>query len=69
MEKVKKQNKIEIEKKCEVVFNCYPTVRFDSTKSELKFCVGSNPACGMSGVFDSENNFQWSQLEIGHKCL
>ena len=23
----------------------------------------------MPGVFDSENNFQWSQLEIGHKCL
>ena len=26
-----------------------------STKSELGFCTGSNPACGVSEVYDGEN--------------
>ena len=26
-----------------------------STKSELGFCTGSNPACGVSEVHDGEN--------------
>ena len=35
-----------------------------STNPELRFCVGSNPAHGMSEIRDSENLWQWSRLEI-----
>ena len=35
-----------------------------STKPELRFCTGSNPACGVSEIRDREDLWQWSQLEI-----
>ena len=31
------------------------TAQLHSTKSELRFCAGSNPACGVSEICDSEN--------------
>ena len=40
-----------------------------STKSELRFCAGSNPACGVSEICDGENFWQWSRLEIRCKRL
>ena len=36
-----------------------------STKSELRFCAGSNPACEVSEICDRK----WSRLEIWHKRL
>ena len=36
-----------------------------STKPELRFCAGSNPACGVSEICDGEDLRQWSQLEKG----
>ena len=31
------------------------TAHFHSTKPELRFCAGSNPACGMSEIRDGED--------------
>ena len=35
-----------------------------STKSELRFCAGSNPARGVSEIRNGEDLWQWSRLEI-----
>ena len=40
------------------------TAQLHSTKSELRFCAGSNPARGVSEIRDGENLWQWSRLEI-----
>ena len=40
------------------------TAQLHSTKSELKFCTGSNPARGVSEIRDSEDLWQSSQLKI-----
>ena len=40
------------------------TAQFHSTKPELRFCAGSNPAGGVSEIRDGEDLWQWSQLEI-----
>ena len=31
------------------------TVQLHSTKPELRFCTGSNPACGLSEICDGED--------------
>ena len=31
------------------------TAQLDSTKPELRFCTGSNPACGTLEIRDSED--------------
>ena len=40
------------------------TVQLYSTKSELRFCAGSKPARGVSEIWDGEDLWQWSRLEI-----
>ena len=40
------------------------TAQLYSTKPELRFCTGSNPARGVSEIRDGEDLRQWSQLEI-----
>ena len=40
------------------------TAQLHSTKSELRFCAGSNPARGVSEIRDGEDLWQWSRLEI-----
>ena len=35
-----------------------------STKAELRFCAGSNPARGVSQIRDGEDLCQYSRLEI-----
>ena len=40
------------------------TAQLHSTKPELSFCTGSNPACGMSEIGDGEDLWQCSWLEI-----
>ena len=40
------------------------TTQLHSTKPELRFCVGSNPACGVSEIHDGEDLWQWSRLDI-----
>ena len=40
------------------------TEQLHSTKSELRFCAGTNPAPGTSGIRNGENLWQWFQLEI-----
>ena len=40
------------------------TAQFYSTKPELRFCTGSNTACGMSEIGDGEDLRQWLRLEI-----
>lgn len=40
------------------------TMQLNSTKTELRFCVASNPTCEVWEVFDGENLWQWSYLEI-----
>ena len=45
------------------------TAQLHSSKSELRFCVGSNPAGGGSEICDGENLWQWSRLEIRRKRL
>ena len=40
------------------------SAQLHSTKPELRFCVGSNPAHGVSEIRDGENLGQWSRLEI-----
>ena len=34
------------------------------TKSELRFCTGSNPSAGVSEIRDGKDICQWSRLEI-----
>ena len=40
------------------------TAQLHSTKPELRFCTGSNPARGVSEIRDDEDLGQWSRLEI-----
>ena len=40
------------------------TAQLHSTTPELRFCSGSNPARGVSGILDGEDFWQWSQLEL-----
>ena len=40
------------------------TAQLHSTKSELKFCTGSNPARGVLEICDSDDLWQSSQLKI-----
>ena len=40
------------------------TAQLHSTKPELRFCAGPNPARGVSEIRDSEDLWQWSRLEI-----
>ena len=40
------------------------TAQFHSTKPELIFCAGSNPARGVPEIRDGEDLWQWSRLEI-----
>ena len=40
------------------------TAQLHSTKPELRFCTGSNPARGVSGIRNGEDLWQWSRLEI-----
>ena len=40
------------------------TAQPHSTKPELSFCAGSNPARGVSEIRDGEDRWQWSRLEI-----
>ena len=40
------------------------TAQLHSTKPELRFCAGSNPAHGVSEIRDGEDLWQWSRLEI-----
>ena len=35
-----------------------------STKPELRFCAGSNPAGGLSEISDDGDLWQWARLEI-----
>ena len=39
-------------------------VQLHSTKLELRFCAGSNPACDVLEIRDGEDLWQWSRLEI-----
>ena len=40
------------------------TAQLHTTKPELRFCAGSNPARGMSEICNGEDLWQWSLLEI-----
>ena len=40
------------------------TAQLHSTKPELGFCAGANPACGVSEIRDGEDIWKWSRLEI-----
>ena len=40
------------------------TAQIHSTKLQLKFCAGSNPARGLSEIRDGEDLWQWPRLEI-----
>ena len=40
------------------------TTQLHSTKPELRFCGGSNPARSVLEIRDGEDLWQWSQLEI-----
>ena len=40
------------------------TLQLHSTKPELRFCAGSNPARGGLEICDGEGLWQWYQLEI-----
>ena len=40
------------------------TAQLHSTKPELRFCAGSNPARSVSEIRDGEDLWQWSWLEI-----
>ena len=44
------------------------TAKLHSSKPELRFCAGSNPARDVSEIRDGEDLWQWSQLEI-RLCL
>ena len=45
------------------------TAQLHSTKPELRFCAGSNPARGVPENRDGEDLWQWSQLEIRLNAL
>ena len=45
------------------------TAQLNSTKPELRFCAGSNPARGVSDIRDGEDLWQWSRLEIRLKAF
>ena len=45
------------------------TAQLHSTKPELKFCAGSNPARGVPEIRDGEDLWQWSRLEIRLNAL
>ena len=40
------------------------TAQFHSTKPELRFCAGSDPARDVSEIRDGEDLWQWFRLEI-----
>ena len=40
------------------------TAQLHSTKPQLRFCAGPNPACGIPEIHDGEDLWQWSRLEI-----
>ena len=40
------------------------TTKLHSTKPELRFCAGSNPARSVSKIHDGEDLWQWSRQEI-----
>ena len=40
------------------------TAQLHSVKPELRFCTGSNLACGVSEIRDGDGLWQWSRLEI-----
>ena len=40
------------------------TAQLHSSKPELRFCAGSNPARGVSDICDGEDLWQWSRIEI-----
>ena len=40
------------------------TAQLHSTKAELKFCTGSNPARDVSEICEGEDLWQWSRLGI-----
>ena len=40
------------------------TAQLHSSKPELRFCTGSNPARGVLEIRDGEDLWQWSRLEI-----
>ena len=40
------------------------TAQLHSTKPELRFCAGSNPAPGVLKIHNGEDLWQWSRLEI-----
>ena len=40
------------------------TAQLHSTKPELRFCIGSNPARGVSEIHDGEDLWHWFGLEI-----
>ena len=42
----------------------FATAQLHSSKSELRFCAGSNPARVVSEIRDGEDLWQWSWLEI-----
>ena len=46
-----------------------PIAQLHLTKSELRFCVGSNPACGVLEICNGKNIWQWSWLEIRRQRL
>ena len=49
---------------CRVALWCsITTAQLHSTKPEVRFCVGSNPARGVSEIRDGEDFWQWSWLE------
>ena len=45
------------------------TAQLHSTKPELRFYAGSNPACGVSEIHDGKDLWQWFRLEIRLKPL
>ena len=45
------------------------TAQLHLTKPQLRFCAGSNPACGLSEIGDGEDLWQWSRLEIRLNAL
>ena len=40
------------------------TAQLHSTRSELRFCAGSNPSRSVSQIRNGEDLWQWSRLEI-----
>ena len=45
-------------------FNKFTIAQLHSTRPELRFCAGSNPAHGMLEIRDGEDLSQWSRLAI-----